>query len=91
MLVPLLDVIMEHAADERVLLTSFSARTLAQIRKLGYRGQIGMSQRDAAFFVLGPRWLRWLTRRGASRLHRDAGDGNARVLELHLEDAAWAD
>ena len=68
MLVPLLDVIMEHAADEHVLLTSFSARTLAQIRALGYRGPIGMSQRDAAFFVLGPRWLRWLTRRGASRL-----------------------
>jgi glycerophosphoryl diester phosphodiesterase len=68
MLLSLLDVIMGHAAEDRVLLTSFSARTLARIRRIGYRGPIGMSQRDAAFFVLGPRWLRWLTRRGAHRL-----------------------
>jgi glycerophosphoryl diester phosphodiesterase len=68
MLLSLLDVIMGHAAEDRVLLTSFSARTLAQIRRIGYHGPIGMSQRDAAFFVLGPRWLSWWTRRGASRL-----------------------
>lgn len=68
MLLSLLDVIMGHAAEDRVLLTSFSARTLAGIRRIGYRGPIGMSQRDAALFLLGPRWLRWLTRRGAHRL-----------------------
>lgn len=68
MLLSLFDVIMGHAAEDRVLLTSFSARTLAQIRRLGYRGPIGMSKRDAAMLVLGPRWLGRLAKRGAARL-----------------------
>jgi len=68
MLLSLFDVIMGHAAEDRVLLTSFSSRTLAKIRQLGYRGPIGMSQRDAALFVLGPRWLGRIARHGASRL-----------------------
>jgi glycerophosphoryl diester phosphodiesterase len=68
MLLSLFDVIMGHAAEDRVLLTSFSSRTLAKIRALGYRGPIGMSQRDVALFVLGPRWLGRIARHGASRL-----------------------
>jgi glycerophosphoryl diester phosphodiesterase len=68
MLLSLFDVIMGHAAEDRVLLTSFSSRTLAKIRHLGYRGPTGMSQRDAALFVLGPRWLGRIARRGAARL-----------------------
>jgi glycerophosphoryl diester phosphodiesterase len=68
-LVPVLfDVIMGHAAEERVLLTSFSARTLARVRELGYHGPIGMSRRDAALFLLGPRVPHLLPRRGAARL-----------------------
>jgi glycerophosphoryl diester phosphodiesterase len=68
MLLSLFDVIMGHAAEDRVLLTSFSARTLTKIRRLGYRGPIGMSKRDAALFVLGPRFCCRYARRGASRL-----------------------
>lgn len=84
MLLSLFDVIMGHAAEDRVLLTSFSSRTLAKIRQLGYRGPIGMSQRDAALFVLGPRWLGRIARQGASRLQiptRYAGiDLTSRIL-----------
>jgi glycerophosphoryl diester phosphodiesterase len=68
MLLSLFDVIMGHAAEDRVLLTSFSSRTLTRIRRLGYRGPIGMSKRDVALFVLGPRWLGRVAKRGASRL-----------------------
>jgi glycerophosphoryl diester phosphodiesterase len=68
MLPVLFDVIMGHAAEERVLLTSFSARTLARVRRDGYHGPLGMSRRDAALFVLGPRAPRLLPRRGAQRL-----------------------
>ena len=64
----LLDLIMGHAAEERVLLTSFSYRTLSRIRLLGYHGPLGMSQRDAALFLLGPRWPRLMPRHGAQRL-----------------------
>jgi glycerophosphoryl diester phosphodiesterase len=68
MLPVLFDSIMGHAAEDRVLLTSFSARTLARIRALGYQGPLGMSRRDAALFLLGPRFPRFLPRRGAHRL-----------------------
>jgi glycerophosphoryl diester phosphodiesterase len=68
MLPVLFDVIMGHAAEERVLLTSFSANTLARIRAMGYHGPLGMSRRDAALFVLGPRAPRILPRRGAQRV-----------------------
>jgi glycerophosphoryl diester phosphodiesterase len=68
MLTPLFDEIMGHAAEERVLLTSFSARVLSRIRTLGYQGPLGMSRLDAALFLLGPRTPRILPRRGAQRL-----------------------
>jgi len=68
MLPQLLDLVMGHAAEERVLLTSFSARTLARIRALGYHGPLGMSRRDAAIFLLGPRLPHLLPRFGAQRL-----------------------
>jgi glycerophosphoryl diester phosphodiesterase len=68
MLPSLLDLIMGHAAEERVLLTSFSARTLARIRNLGYHGPLGMSRRDAALFLLGPRVPQLMPSGGAQRL-----------------------
>jgi glycerophosphoryl diester phosphodiesterase len=68
MLTPLFDEIMGHAAEERVLLTSFSARVLSRIRALNYQGPLGMSRVDAALFLLGPRLPRVLPRRGAQRL-----------------------
>jgi len=68
MLLNLLDLIMGYAAEERVLLTSFSARTLSRIRALGYHGPLGMSQRDAALFLLSPRIPHLLPRFGAQRL-----------------------
>jgi glycerophosphoryl diester phosphodiesterase len=68
MLANLLDLIMGHAAEERVLLTSFSARTLTRIRSLGYHGPLGMSRRDVALFLLGPRLPNLLPRFGAQRL-----------------------
>ena len=68
MLPVLLDLIMGYAAEERVLLTSFNASTLKRIRTLGYQGPLGMSRRDAALFLLGPRVPRLLPRCGAQRL-----------------------
>lgn len=68
MLPVLLDLIMGYAAEERVLLTSFHWRTLKRIRMLGYQGPLGMSQRDAALFLLGPRLPRLMPRCGAQRL-----------------------
>jgi len=68
MLPNLLDLIMGHAAEERVLLTSFSANILGRIRALGYLGPLGMSRRDAALFLLGPRLPQLLPRFGAHRL-----------------------
>jgi glycerophosphoryl diester phosphodiesterase len=64
----LLDLIMGYAAEERVLLTSFCAHTLKRIRQLGYQGPLGMSRRDAALFLLGPRLPSLLPRAGAQRL-----------------------
>jgi glycerophosphoryl diester phosphodiesterase len=57
MLTALFDEILGHAAEERVLLTSFSACVLARIRALGYQGPLGMSRVDAALLLLGPRML----------------------------------
>jgi len=51
-----------------VLLTSFSANILGRIRALGYLGPLGMSRRDAALFLLGPRLPQLLPRFGAHRL-----------------------
>jgi glycerophosphoryl diester phosphodiesterase len=64
----LLDAIVGHAAQDRVLLTSFSARVMIQIRELGYRGPLGMSRLDAALFLLGPRAAAARASRGAQRL-----------------------
>ena len=68
MLVPLFETIMHHAAEERVLLTSFSGRILERIRSFGYMGPLGMSRTDAALFLLAPRALHGLPRAGSQRL-----------------------
>jgi glycerophosphoryl diester phosphodiesterase len=57
MLAPLLEVIARHAAEARVLLTSFSSRTTARIRALGYGGPTGLGRAEAARAVLAPRAL----------------------------------
>jgi glycerophosphoryl diester phosphodiesterase len=68
MLAVLLDTIVGHAAEERVLLTSFSAQVMQQIREHGYRGPLGMSRVEAALALLGPRKLAERVRRDAARL-----------------------
>jgi glycerophosphoryl diester phosphodiesterase len=64
----LLDCIVGHAAEDRVLLTSFSLRVLRRIREFGYRGPLGVSRIEAAMLLLGPLALAVRVRRGAARL-----------------------
>jgi glycerophosphoryl diester phosphodiesterase len=68
MIVPLFETIMHHAAEERVLLTSFSARILERVRSSGYMGPLGMSRVDAALFLLVPSAVHALPRLGSQRL-----------------------
>jgi glycerophosphoryl diester phosphodiesterase len=44
---PLLATIARHVAAPRVLVTSFSSRTLQRIERLGYAGPLGLGQLDA--------------------------------------------
>jgi glycerophosphoryl diester phosphodiesterase len=50
----LVGVLREQRAEERVLLTSFSHRVLAPLRRLAYRGPLGLSQFDAVRLVFSP-------------------------------------
>lgn len=62
----LLALLTRHGATARVLLTSFSARTLWRVKRLGYAGPVGVSQLDAVRVLLGPRRLtQWLGAPGA--------------------------
>jgi glycerophosphoryl diester phosphodiesterase len=54
MLPALLAVIARHAAQERVLLTSFSSATTRRIRKLGYGGPTGLGQAEAVYAAFAP-------------------------------------
>jgi glycerophosphoryl diester phosphodiesterase len=49
-----LRLIAEHSAESRVLLTSFSAVLLERVRRAGYAGPIGLSQRDAFVACFAP-------------------------------------
>ena len=98
MLPVLLDCIVGHAAQERVLLTSFSLRVLQRIRALGYRGPLGMSRVEAALALLGPMSTARRVAQGASRLQipmRYAGLNLAtrpcieRAHELGLQVDYW--
>jgi glycerophosphoryl diester phosphodiesterase len=55
MLPALLAVIRDHAAEPRVLLTSFSSVTTQRIRSLGYRGAIGLGRTEALRVAFFPR------------------------------------
>jgi glycerophosphoryl diester phosphodiesterase len=61
MLGPVLSVIGRHAAEARVLLTSFSSAITRRLRSIGYRGPTGLAQTEAARAVFTPRALlrRW--------------------------------
>jgi glycerophosphoryl diester phosphodiesterase len=63
----LLSLVYAAAAEERVLLTSFSYRVLASLRKLAYRGPLGLSRLDALRLVLSPGFFSRLFRLGGIR------------------------
>lgn len=50
-------VITQRRASARVLLTSFDARTIAEVRRLGYEGPTGLGAIDLAALALAPRAL----------------------------------
>jgi glycerophosphoryl diester phosphodiesterase len=53
-LVPaLLTLLRRHRAEERVLLNSFSTRTMARIRRAGWTGRTGMARGDVLALLLG--------------------------------------
>lgn len=68
MLVPLLELIARHAAEPRVLLTSFSSLTVRRIRRLGYTGSTGLGLGEAACMVFAPAALLAWLRPGGVRL-----------------------
>ena len=50
----LIALVREARAEERVLLTSFSYRVLTNLRRLSYRGALGLSQLDVVRLVFSP-------------------------------------
>lgn len=64
---PLLALLRAQHADERVLLTSFSWRTLRAIEKAGYAGSLGLSRLDVMRLVFSPESLGRLCRFGGVR------------------------
>jgi glycerophosphoryl diester phosphodiesterase len=90
MLPALLRVIAAHDAHERVLLTSFSARTTREIRALGYRGPTGLGRGEVAIAVLAPDLvLRRLAPRG-QRLQVPLRSGPLRLDRRQVVDKAHA-
>jgi glycerophosphoryl diester phosphodiesterase len=63
----LVGLLREARAEERVLLTSFSHRVLAPLRRLTYRGPLGLSRLDAVRLVFSPVLLSKLIPFGGSR------------------------
>jgi len=53
----LLDLIAARGAQSRVLLTSFVARVLGVVRRLGYQGPLGLSQREVVRLVFTPAFV----------------------------------
>jgi len=68
MVLPLLELLHRHRAASRVLLTSFEHRTLRRIRRAGYGGQTGLSQREAIVAAFAPRRVAALRSPRAERL-----------------------
>lgn len=96
MLEPLLAVIARHAADARVLLTSFSSTTTRRLRQLGYEGPTGLGRAEAVRAVFAPRALleRWRlagrrlqlpVRQGPLRLDRPALIQKLHRLEIAVD------
>jgi glycerophosphoryl diester phosphodiesterase len=92
----LLDVIDARGAESRVLLTSFLACVLRVVRRLGYQGPLGLSQREVVRLVFTPAFVtRWLpfagrrvqipTRSGPLDLTRAAFFAKCRALGLALD------
>jgi glycerophosphoryl diester phosphodiesterase len=65
-----LDAVNRAGAADRTLLASFDARTLREVRRLGYRGATGLAQSEVLRLLLLPRrlatpaWVRRLDRLG---------------------------
>lgn len=57
-----------HAAEERVLLTSFSWQTLREIRREGYRGPTGLAKLDVTLLLFSPELLGRLVRFDGKRV-----------------------
>jgi glycerophosphoryl diester phosphodiesterase len=51
----LIALVRDARAEERVLLTSFSYRVVTNLRRLSYRGALGLSQLEVVRLVLSPR------------------------------------
>jgi glycerophosphoryl diester phosphodiesterase len=85
----LLQLLHRHRAAGRVLLTSFEHRTVSRIRRAGYGGQTGLSQREAIAAAFAPPALWPLTRTGGRRgrrlqiptSYRGLALGTARFIE----------
>jgi glycerophosphoryl diester phosphodiesterase len=50
---PLLALLRRHRAQDRVLINSFSTRTMAKVRRLGWEGRTGMARGDVVALLLG--------------------------------------
>ena len=79
-------VINKHRAANRVVLASFSLRTLLAVRRSGYQGATGLCRAELLTFVSTPRWLyRRLPLRGeAAQLPHQMGPidvGNHYVID----------
>lgn len=53
----LVKLVRAEKAEERVLFTSFSGRTVSRLRRAGYRGPLGLSRPDAVRLLLLPRFI----------------------------------
>lgn len=56
---PVVDLVRRHRAEQRVILASFSLRTMWRVRAAGYAGQTALSQPEIAATLAAPRWLLW--------------------------------
>lgn len=51
---PMLDLVREHKAEDRVTIASFHTRTMLAVRRLGYDGETGLSQGEVATLLVMP-------------------------------------
>ncbi len=78
MVAPTLAVIEKHGAADRVILASFSSRTLLEVRRAGYPGVTALPRAELLAFMAMPRWAfaRLPLRGGAAQLPTRVGPLN---------------